>query len=327
MTITSAVAPSFLSPPTRTLVVGTRGSALARRQSNAIVASLRRRHPDLAITIREIHTTGDLDQGSSLRTIGGQGVFVKEIEDALARGTIDLAVHSLKDLPARLSAGLELGAIPRREDVHDALIARAGQPLAQLPLGAVVGTGAARRAVQLRALRPDLRIVDLRGNVDTRLRKALDPYGPYDAIVLAVAGLKRLRRSGSITEILSIETMLPAPGQGALGLEIRADDAWARDLIAPLHHRPTALAVTAERAFLAALGVGCQAPVAAWARVHGGSVWLHGLIEHPNGAIDRQMIQGHSEDVSGMGAALAQALLANPAADAVGGGPTASAFG
>ncbi len=327
MTITSTVAPNFLSPSTRTLVVGTRGSALALRQSHAIVTSLRRRHPDLAIIVREIHTTGDLDQGSSLRVIGGQGVFVKEIEDALARGTIDLAVHSLKDLPARLSDGLELGAIPRREDVHDALIARAGQRLAQLPLGAVVGTGAARRAAQLCVLRPDLRVVDLRGNVDTRLRKALDPYGPYDAIVLAVAGLKRLRRSGSITEILPTETMLPAPGQGALGLQIRADDAWVRDLIAPLHHRPTALAVTAERAFLAALGVGCQAPVAAWARVHGGSIWLHGLIAHPNGAVIRQMIHGHTEEAIGIGTSLAQTLLANPTADGVRDGPTAPLLG
>lgn len=293
----------------RTLVVGTRGSALALRQTRGIVASLRRRHPQLAIAIREIRTTGDAEQVASLQSIGGQGVFVKEIEEALARGDIDLAVHSLKDLPGTLRAGLTLGAIPRRADARDALIARQGLTLSELPHGAVIGTGAARRMAQLRALRPDCVIHDLRGNVDTRLRKALDLDGPYDAIVLAVAGLQRLKRDSVITEVLPLDTMLPAPGQGALGLEIRADDTWAHELILPLEHRPTAVAVTAERGFLAGLGGGCQAPIAALGRARGRHLWLTGMIALPDGTLVRKMTQGEARDAEALGHQLAEMMF------------------
>ena len=223
----------------RVLIVGSRASTLALRQTNMILAALRRRFPAVRMELRHIRTTGDRDQATSLQTLGGQGVFVKEIEEALAQGEIDLAVHSLKDLPGTLREGLALGAIPKRADARDALISRSGLALADLPSGATIGTGAARRIAQLQAARPDCVIHDLRGNVDTRLRKAMAADGPYDAIVLALAGLKRLRRAKEATEILPFDTMLPAPGQGALGLEIRADDTWTRDLLAPLNDPAT----------------------------------------------------------------------------------------
>lgn len=293
----------------RSLIIGTRGSTLAMRQTRSITRALRRRYPDLQIVIHKIRTTGDADQQASLRVIGGQGVFVKEIEEALQRGTIDLAVHSLKDLPARLPPGLDLAAIPRRADVRDALISRSGRGLMSLPAGAVIGTGAARRAAQLRAVRPDLVIAELRGNVETRLRKALASNGPYDAIVLALAGLRRLLRQSAVTEILSYDVMLPAPGQGALGLEIRADDAWARELVAPLTYPPTASAVTAERAFLAELGVGCQAPVAALAHASRSTFWLTGLLAAPGGRLIRQTVYGLATDAAALGANLAGQLL------------------
>jgi hydroxymethylbilane synthase len=292
----------------RRLRIGTRGSALALRQTNMIAGALRRQWPDLDIEIRHIRTIGDREQGASLQTIGGQGVFVKEIEEALLGGEIDLAVHSLKDLPGTLAPGLTLGAIPKRADARDAVIARSGKRLAELPPGAVIGTGAARRIAQVRALRPDCRIADLRGNVDTRLRKALDSAGPYDAVILALAGLKRLRRSSVVTEILPFDSILPAPGQGALGLEIRADDGWARDLIAPLDDPATHAAVSAERAFLRSLGGGCQAPIAALGRVQRGSLWLTGMVAQPDGTLCRRSLTGTPEQAEMLGLHLAEEM-------------------
>ncbi len=297
-----------ISSSSRPLVVGTRGSALALRQAMTIARALRRRHPDLAVEVREIRTRGDVESGASLQAIGGQGVFVTEIEEALLGGTIDLAVHSLKDLPGTLATGLTLAAIPHRADARDVVVARSGARLMDLPPGATVGTGSARRAAQIRALRPDLAIADLRGNVDTRLRKALDPHGPYDAVVLALAGLRRLRRDRAATEILPFDTMLPAPGQGALGLEIRADDVWTCDLVAPLDHPQTAAAVIAERGFLKGLGGGCQAPIAALGRVRGARLWLTGLVVTPAGAVARRVTQGAVADAEAVGLALAAAM-------------------
>lgn len=295
--------------PDRVLIVGSRASVLALRQTNMILAALRRRFPAVQMELRHIHTTGDHDKSTPLHTIGGQGVFVKEIEEALARGEIDLAVHSLKDLPGTLRAGLALGAIPKRADARDALIARSGMTLADLPHGATIGTGAARRIAQLQAARPDCIIHDLRGNVDTRLRKAMDAHGPYDAIVLALAGLKRLRRAKEATEILPFDTMLPAPGQGALGLEIRADDTWACDLIAPLNDPTTHRAVSAERAFLVGLGGGCQAPIAALGRVRGQQLWLTGMLALPNGTLLRHTLQGNPTEAEAIGHRLAREIL------------------
>jgi hydroxymethylbilane synthase len=293
----------------RRLRIGTRGSALALRQTNMIASALLRRWPDLAIEICHIRTTGDREQGASLQAIGGQGVFVKEIEEALLHGDIDLAVHSLKDLPGTLAPGLMLGAVPKRADARDALISRSGKTLAELSPGAVIGTGAARRIAQVRTLRPDCTVADLRGNVDTRLRKALDSTGPYDAIILALAGLKRLRKSGVVTEILPFDSMLPAPGQGALGLEIRADDAWTRDLVAPLNDPATNIAITAERAFLAGLGGGCLAPIAALGRVRSGKLWLTGMLELPDGTLCRRSLTGTPAQAEAMGLSLAEAIM------------------
>ncbi len=294
----------------RTLVIGTRGSALALRQTGMVAAALRRHQPGVVIETRVIRTAGDREQQASLQAIGGQGVFVKEIEEALRRGDIDLAVHSLKDLPGNIAPDLVLGAVPKRADARDALIARAGATLAELPAGATIGTGAARRIAQLRALRPDCTIIDLRGNVDTRLRKLHDPAGPYDAIVLALAGLKRLRRAGVVTEILPFDVILPAPGQGALGLEVRAADAWARELLAPLDDPPTHAAVTGERAFLAGLGGGCQAPIAALGRSRAGTLHLSGLLATPEGALHRRTLTGPVEQAADLGQRLAQQILA-----------------
>lgn len=294
-----------LADSNRPLIVGTRGSALALRQTHMVVAALRRWHPAVEVEIREIRTTGDADQQASLQAIGGQGVFVKEIEEALLRRDIDLAIHSLKDLPGTIPLGLMLGATPKRADARDALISRDGLTLAQLPSGAVIGTGAARRIAQLHALRPDCTIIDLRGNVDTRLRKALDPHGQYHAIVLAFAGLKRLSRANVVTEILSLDTMLPAPGQGALGLEVREEDAWTRALVAPLDHPATTIAVQAERAFLAALGGGCQAPIAALGQVRARCLTLTGLVAQSDGVLIRKKIQGETHEAEELGKILA----------------------
>lgn len=299
----------FPKDSNRPLIVGTRGSALALRQTHMVVAALRRLHPEVVVEIREIRTTGDAEQHVSLRAIGGQGIFVKEIEEALLRRDIDLAIHSLKDLPGTIPPGLLLGATPKREDARDALISRDGLTLAQLPPSAVIGTGAARRIAQLRALRPDCTIIDLRGNVDTRLRKALDPHGPYHAIVLALSGLKRMGRANVVTEILSLDTMLPAPGQGALGLEVREEDTWARALIAPLDHPATTSAVRAERAFLAALGGGCQAPIAALGQVRARRLTLTGLVEQPDGTLTRKTIQGTTHEAEELGQILASHMF------------------
>lgn len=296
------------------VVIGTRGSALAQRQTNLIAAALRRHWPDIEIGLHIIHTIGDRDKGTSLQAIGGQGIFVKEIEEALVSGQIDLAVHSLKDLPGELAPGLMLAAVPKRADARDALISRRGLDLMDLPPGATIGTGSARRAAQLHAWRSDCTILDLRGNVDTRLRKALDPAGPYDAIVLALAGLRRLRRAGVVTEILPYSVMLPAPGQGALGLEIRADDARLRELLAPLDDPATHAAVTAERAFLAALGGGCQAPIAAFGRVRAHQLHLTGMLGQPDGTLRRATIKGAITDAPQLGRSLAEQVrtVTNP---------------
>ncbi len=248
---------------TRTIVIGTRASALAQVQARQALAALAALYPEQPFTLRNITTHGDrvLDRG--LTEIGGKGVFVKEIEDALLAGEVDLAVHSFKDLPTEQPAGLVVGAIMARADPCDVLVTRNGQHLAALPAGARVGTSSLRRRVQLAALRPDLAVVDIRGNVDTRLRK-LDE-GQYDAIVLAAAGLTRLGLAGRIGESFDPRQFLPAPGQGAVALELRAADRETQALVAALDHAPTHTAVCAERAFLSGLGGGCDLPIGAFA--------------------------------------------------------------
>lgn len=257
--------------------IGARRSALSRRQVDLVVALLSAAHPRLRIDVEVFTTTGDRRLETPLPEIGGKGVFTEELEEALLDGRIDLAVHSLKDLPTQERPGLTIGATPEREDVADVLVSRAGRPLADLPPGAVVGTSSLRRAAQLRRARPDLRIASIRGNVETRLRKAFDPDGEVDAIVLARAGLARLDLLDRAVEPLPLSTMLPAPGQAALAVQCRDDPAWLA-LLGPIHHAETGLATTAERAFLAGLGGGCAAPVAAYGFIERGVLDLRGRV-------------------------------------------------
>jgi hydroxymethylbilane synthase len=253
-------------PPRAAVVVGTRGSALARAQTAKVCALLESSWPGLGCEIRPIVTTGDRTQasGEPLSAIGGKGLFTAELEQALRDGEIDLAVHSLKDLPTEDADGVLVGAICLREDVRDCLVSREGVTLADLPQGAVVGTSSLRRSAQLRALRPDLDVSSIRGNVDTRIRKVRE--GEYDATVLAAAGIVRLGLEDEVAEWLSPNVMLPAPGQGALAAQARDGDDATLELLAAIDDAAARAATTAERAFLSALGAGCTAPVAAHAR-------------------------------------------------------------
>jgi hydroxymethylbilane synthase len=265
----------------RSLRIGTRGSALAIQQTQIVVDALHAAWPDLSVDIVQIRTTGDRIQDVPLAKIGDKGLFVKEIEEALLDGRIDWAVHSVKDLPSELPNGLSVGTLAARSDPRDALVARQGLNLATLPEKAVIGTSSLRRRAQLLHWRPDLAIVPVRGNVDTRLRK-LETDG-LDGIVVAAAGLMRLGWEGRISDIIPPEISLPAVGQGALGVEMRSDDEEARTLFQPLTCVATQVAVTAERTFLARLQGGCQVPVAAWAIVDDNRLCLRGMISDIDG--------------------------------------------
>ncbi|WP_420878015.1 hydroxymethylbilane synthase [Sorangium cellulosum] len=264
------------------LTLATRRSALALAQSRAFARALEAATPDLSLRELEVVTSGDRTQDRSLQDIGGKGLFIKELEEALLDGRADFAVHSIKDVPAELAPALRLACIPAREDPRDVLVTRSGAPLAELPAGARVGTSSLRRAVALRAARPDLQIAPVRGNVDTRLRKMAE--GVVDAVVLALAGLKRLGLADRATEILSPEMSLPAIGQGALGIECRAEDARVSDVLARLADRETTICVTAERAVMAAVEGSCRTPVAAYAVRDGGALWLRALLAEPDGS-------------------------------------------
>lgn len=294
----------------RKLIIGTRGSALALWQANHVAARLREFQPGQQVELKIIKTKGDKILDVPLAKVGGKGLFVTEIEVALRREEVDLAVHSIKDVPAELAPGLILAGIPDREDPRDALVSRAGK-LAELPDGARVGTSSLRRGCQLLGLRPDLSLQNLRGNVDTRIRK-LDE-GQYDAIVLAAAGLRRLGRQDRITEVLEPAVMLPAVGQGALGIETRQGDAEVNEqVVACLNHEPSATRVNAERAFLGRLGGGCQVPVAAHAWFDdNGDLEMEGLIGHPSGEpLYRLAARANETSPEEMGEDLARRLLA-----------------
>ena len=294
----------------RTLVIGSRASRLALWQAGHIQERLRAVGREARIEM--IHTSGDRITDRPLAAIGGQGVFVKEIEEALLAKRIDLAVHSLKDLPTQQPEGLVLACVPEREDPRDLLAAPGAPSLADLPAGAVLGTGSPRRACQILVLRPDLHIQDLRGNVDTRVAKLM--RGEYGAILLACAGVRRLGLQVE-GQVLALEQMLPAVGQGALAIETRADDAEARAVLAPVNHPPTAAAVAAERAFLLGLGGGCQAPIAAVGEVAGEGLSLRGLVGDPEGGrLLRGRRSGSAADPEAVGAALAESLLEQGAA-------------
>ncbi|WP_437319139.1 hydroxymethylbilane synthase [Sorangium sp. So ce385] len=264
------------------LTLATRRSALALAQSRAFARSLEAAVPDLSLRELEVVTSGDKTQDRSLQDIGGKGLFIKELEEALLDRRADFAVHSIKDVPAEIAPALCLACIPAREDPRDVIVTRSGAPLAELPAGARVGTSSLRRAVALREARPDLAIEPVRGNVDTRLRKVFD--GSFDAVVLALAGLKRLGLADRATEVLSPEVSLPAIGQGALGIECRAEDAGVRGVLSALADRETTVCVTAERAVMAAVEGSCRTPVAAYAVRDGGALWLRALLAEPDGS-------------------------------------------
>ena len=296
------------------LVIGSRGSKLALTQAGIVKAQLELLDPSLFVRIEIVKTSGDV-KSEPLSVIGGKGVFTKELEEALLGGHIDVAVHSLKDLPTMVPGGLTIAAITKREDPRDALVLNIENTtkiasLRDLPRVASIGTSSPRRLAQLKYLRSDLVIKELRGNIDTRLRK-LDE-GQYDALLLACAGLRRLGMETRINVALPPGDMLPAVGQGALGLETRVDDEGTNEAVGKLDHKFTRLACTAERAFLRSLGGGCQLPIAAYAIVREKRIRLDGLIAEPQGLrIVKDRIVGSLDEAEHLGAALAQRLLEN----------------
>lgn len=290
----------------RVVRIGTRGSALARWQAEFVRAGLAGYGVEAELTI--IRTSGDRDGQSSLRVIGGKGVFTKELEDALIDGRVDLAVHSMKDMPTSVPAGLEIAAICEREDVRDALISRDALKLNQLPAGARIGTSSLRRQAQLLHYRSDLEMVDMRGNVDTRLSKLA--RGDYDAVVLAKAGLDRLGRAGQIGEILAPEICLPAAGQGAIGVEMRSGEPELAGAVRKLNHAPSQLAVEAERAVLASLESGCQVPIGAWCRMESGALRIDACVLSPDGSeAIRESRTGSPDNATALGRSVGAALV------------------
>ncbi|MEN8263395.1 MAG: hydroxymethylbilane synthase [Nitrospirota bacterium] len=304
----------------RKIIIATRGSKLALWQAEWIKSLLMEINPEFEIELNKIKTTGDKILDVPLAQVGGKGLFVKEIEEAMLRGEADLAVHSMKDVPTDLPDGLHLSAITKREDPRDAFIAGKGiTSFDGLPQGANVGTSSLRRICQLLNKRPDLKITQLRGNVDTRLRKLNE--GEFDAIILATAGVKRLGHEDSLTEKLSTDISLPAIGQGAVGIECRIDDEFINGLLAKLDHEETSICVRAERAFLKKLEGGCQVPIAAYARLEpSGQVTpdskliVNGLVGSLNGdTLIKDSIEGKPEEAESLGTTVAENLLAKGA--------------
>jgi hydroxymethylbilane synthase len=296
------------------LILGTRPSQLARWQTDFVAAALRAAWPGLRIRVEVYTTRGDRELSRPLPEIGGKGLFTAEIEAALCAGDIDLAVHSLKDLPIAESVGLTLGAVLERAEVYDVLVSRHGLPLMQLPSGPRIGTSSPRRAAQILSARPDAEIIPIRGNVDTRLRKAATE--DYDAVVLAAAGLVRLGLEEHITERLPLDVMLPAPAQGVLAVQSRSGDNVILPMLKRIHHRSTWAAVTAERAFLEGLGGGCALPVAAYAAANGSGLQLRGLVASPDGQqVVRVVGNGSAADGQRLGQRLAREAMAQGASE------------
>lgn len=292
----------------RHLVIATRESPLAIKQAESIKALLTAHHPALSVELLGMTTEADRMLNVALIDIGGKGLFVKELEEALIDGRADLAVHSMKDVPMSLPTGLCLPVIGRREEPRDAFVSNAYESLAQLPRGAVLGTSSLRRQTQIRAMRPDIELRSLRGNIQTRLNR-LDK-GDFDAIILAGAGLKRMDLTSRIRSYLSPEQSLPAAGQGALGIECREDDESTKQLIAPLKDTRTWDLVSAERALCRRLGGGCKMPVAAYAQIHHDTLILRGLIANRDGTrILRAQLAGHPSHAESIGKRVAEELL------------------
>lgn len=292
----------------QTIKIATRKSPLAMWQAEHVAAELQRVHPGIQVELMGMTTQGDKILDTPLAKIGGKGLFIKELEQGLINREADIAVHSMKDVPVELPPGLHLPVIMRREDPRDAFVSNRYPSLDELPQGACVGTSSLRRQCQLAEQRPDLVIKSLRGNVNTRLGK-LDS-GEYDAVILAAAGLIRLGFEDRITALIGPEQSLPAIGQGAVGIECRVDDPRINNLIAPLHHQETAYCVGAERAMNQRLNGGCQVPIAGYAMLESGNLWLRGLVGEPDGSrIIRGEVEGHTHEAQTMGEGLADRLL------------------
>lgn len=295
----------------RPLLIGTRGSPLALWQANHVRALLLTNAHSLgedAVALEPITTSGDRIRDKPLRDFGGKGLFTKEIDEALLSGAVDLAVHSMKDLPTDLPPGIVIGAVLKRGDVRDAFISAKGESLATLPPGAVVGSSSLRRQAQVKRLRPDLRVIDFRGNVETRLAKL--ERGMADATLLALAGLNRLGLASHATSILSTEEMLPAVAQGAIGIACRSDDARTGELLQALNDPATATAVACERAFLGELDGSCRTPIAGLAEITDGALRFRGLVLNPEGSEWHEIERlGRPEDAASIGAEAGRELL------------------
>ncbi|BDR35605.1 porphobilinogen deaminase [Photobacterium damselae subsp. damselae] len=292
--------------------IATRKSPLAMWQAEFVKAELEKAHPGLVVELVPMVTKGDVILDTPLAKVGGKGLFVKELEVAMLEGRADIAVHSMKDVPVEFPQGLGLVTICEREDPRDAFVSNRYNSLEELPQGSIVGTSSLRRQCQLRSQRPDLIVKDLRGNVNTRLRKLDD--GEYDAIILACAGLKRLKMDDRIRAAIAPETSLPAVGQGAVGIECRLDDTRVRDLLAALNHQETATRVLCERAMNNRLQGGCQVPIGSYAELQGDQIWLRALVGEPDGSqIVRGEISGSANDAEALGTQLAEQLLADGA--------------
>lgn len=296
------------------LIVGSRGSKLALIQTEMIIARIKEVNPRLDVTALKIKTSGDRAQSKPFDEMEGSGVFVKEIETALLDKRIDIAVHSLKDMLTDIPPGLRLAAVTEREDPRDVLVSAVNKKLAELPRGAKIGTGSPRRAAQLAALRPDIQICSIRGNVDSRVRRVSS--GELDGVIVAAAGLNRLGLTDKIAEYLPLEHFLPAVGQGALAVEARTEDQETLDILAPLNHTPTCQSVTAERAFLKMMGGGCSAPIAALGTVIGDGLRLMGMVSDVDGRrITKDTEEGKATEPERTGIRLARKFLDTVAAE------------
>ena len=302
----------------RVIIIGSRGSQLALCQTQHIVNRLQDLHPEFRFVIKQIRTKGDEHSSQPSFCFEEKGEFVMELEAALLAREINLAVHSFKDLPLELPKGLEIAAVNQREDARDVLVSMKANSLSQLPHGASIGTGSPRRAAQIKAFRPDLDVVDIRGNLDTRLRKVSS--GQFDGIILAAAGLIRLDWAERITEYLSMDICLPAVAQGALAIEVRKGDKEIKRLVSVLNHEPTRQATTAEQAFLHFLGGGCRTPIAAFGQINSGILELEGMVSTPDGSkLLRARVKGSAELPEKVGSLLGEKLVALGGREILGG--------
>ncbi len=303
---------------TRVIIIGSRGSQLALCQTQDIANRLQNLHPQLSFVIKRIRTRGDELSSEPSFCFEGKGEFVRELEAALLAREINLAVHSFKDLPLELPEGLEIAAVNQREDARDVLVSMKANSLSQLPHGASIGTGSPRRAAQIKVFRPDLDVVDIRGNLDTRLRKVSS--GQFDGIILAAAGLIRLGWEEQITEYLPMDICLPAVAQGALAIEVREGDEEIKRLVSVLNHEPTRQATTAEQVFLRFLGGGCRTPIAAFGQISSGTLELEGMVSTPDGSkLLRARVEGSAELPEEVGSLLGEKLVALGGREILGG--------